>query len=246
MSRWKAAGIHLSISITIGVAAALLIFGLWYPPPYASATGAPELVMLLLGVDLTLGPLLTLVVFKAGKKSLPFDLSVIAVLQAAALVYGISVVARARPVYIVGAVDRFVVVTANELEPEDLAEAKPAFRKLPWAGPKVIGVERPATSQERMDLTFSALAGKDAEKFPKYYVPYPEAAPGLLTRARPLASLRRTHPRTGPVVDDWVAASGRDPETIVVLPVVSRRADLAMLLDATTGEPLDALPLGIW
>lgn len=246
MSRWKAAAIHLSISVTIGLLAALLIFGLWYPPPYSRVTGAPELVMLLLGVDLVLGPLLTLVVFKAGKKGMAFDLSVIAVLQACALVYGMSIVARARPVYIVGAIDRFVLVSANDLDPKDLAEAKPEFRSPPWSGPRIVGVEMPPKGKEHDDLLFSGLAGKDVDKFPKYYVDYATAAPKLLAKARTLEAVRQTHPLATPLLDAWLQKSGRDAATLLALPVVAPRGDLTMLLDHDSGQALDALPLDIW
>lgn len=246
MSRWKAAAIHLSISITIGLAAALLIFGLWYPPPYSQATGAPELVMLLLGVDLVLGPLLTLAVFKRGKKGMTFDLCVIGVLQACALAYGLSVVAGARPVFIVGAIDRFVLVSANELDPKDLADAKPEFRALPWTGPRLVGVEMPANPQEHDDLMFSGAAGKDVDKFPKYYVDYAQAAPKLLARARPLDSVRQAHPQATPLLDGWLQKSGRSAATLLAIPVIAPRGDLTLLVDRDSGQPLDALPLDIW
>ncbi len=75
MSRWKAAGIHLSISILIGLVVGALLFGVWYPPPFFHAAGADMLVLLLVGVDVVLGPLLTLIVFKSGKRGLKFDLA---------------------------------------------------------------------------------------------------------------------------------------------------------------------------
>ncbi|MBN8726459.1 MAG: hypothetical protein J0H15_01980 [Xanthomonadales bacterium] len=246
MSRWKAAGIHLSISLTIGVAAALLIFGLWYPPPYARATGAPELVMLLLGVDLTLGPLLTLVVFKAGKKGMRFDLAVIGIAQACALLYGLSVVARARPVYIVGAVDRFTVITANELDPKDVAEGAPGFRSVPWTGPKLVGAKLPANPAERTDLLFSSVSGKDLEARPRYYVPYEQAAQDLLAKAKPIDEVTKANASAEPLLRAWLAENDREASTIAALPVVSPRADLAMLVDTSTGKPLDAVPLDIW
>ena len=75
MSRWKAASIHCSISALVGLIVGFLLFGLWYPPPYFHAAGADELILLLVGVDLTLGPLLTLIVFRSGKRGLKFDLA---------------------------------------------------------------------------------------------------------------------------------------------------------------------------
>ena len=177
MTRWKAAAIHLSISVCVGPAAAALIFGVWYPPPYSHAVGADQLILLLLGVDVVLGPLLTLVVFKSGKKSLRFDLTVIALLQVCAFLYGMSVVVRARPAFIVGRVDRFVIVSANDLDDEDFAKASdPQFRSAPWTGPKVIGAAVPTDTQLRNDVLFSSAGGKDLEKFPQYYTDYDAVA----------------------------------------------------------------------
>lgn len=247
MSRWKAAAIHLSISAAIGLVAAALIFGVWYPPPYDQAAGATELVLLLLGVDVVLGPLLTLIVFKAGKKSLRFDLGVIAVLQACAFVYGMSVVTRARPVFIVAAVDRFVLVSANDLDPADLAQAsRPEFRSLPWTGPKVVGAVLPSNGAERNDLIFSGMAGKDVEKFPKYYVPYADAAPAMLKAAHSLEVLRGKHPEASPTLDAWLHRRQHDIRNVVWLPLTSRRADLTVLLDRSDGTVLGTVAIDPW
>src|SRR5262249_35748019 len=110
MTRWKAATIHSSISAIIAIAVGALLFGVWYPPPYFHAAGADELVLLLVGVDLAIGPLLTLIVFRPGKWGLKFDLVAIGVLQSAALIYGMSVVLQSRPVFLVGVFDRFNLV----------------------------------------------------------------------------------------------------------------------------------------
>lgn len=247
MSRWKAAAIHLSVSSAIGLVAAALIFGAWYPPPYSRAAGAGELVLLLLGVDLVLGPLLTLVVFRSGKKSLKFDLCVIALLQACAFLYGMSVVARARPAFIVAAVDRFILVTANDLETSDLAQgSKPEFQALPWTGPRMVGAVLPTGGQEYNALVFSGLAGKDIEKFPKYYVPYADVAPAMLKRALSLDSLRSKHPDANPLLDAWLRRTQRDAASVAWLPLTSRRADLIVLLDSASGTVLDTLPINAW
>src|SRR3982751_1527004 len=108
MSRWKAAAIHLSISAAIAVIACALFFVVWYPGTYFHAAGADELVILLVGVDLAIGPLLTLIVFRSGKRGLRFDLTSIAIAQAVALMYGAHVVLQSRPIFLVAALDRFV------------------------------------------------------------------------------------------------------------------------------------------
>ena len=86
MTRWKASGIHLVISIAIAVAAVAAMLGVMYPWEYFQASGGFKLLTILLSVDVVIGPLLTLLVFKSGKPSLKFDLTVIALLQLAALI----------------------------------------------------------------------------------------------------------------------------------------------------------------
>jgi len=248
MSRWKAAGIHLSINAVVAALAAALIYGVWYPRPYSQAAGAGTLVLLLLGVDLVLGPLLTLVVFKAGKKGLKFDLAAIAFLQACAFVYGLHVVAAARPAFIVGVIDRFSLVIANDLDSADLAKATaPEFRSAPWTGPRIVGAQMPKDWQSRNQVLFSGTAGKDLDEFPQYYVPYSQVAHALTSRAVSLDTLKQKHPESTPVINAWLQAH---PDylasNVVALPLAAHKQSLTMLLDRTKGTVLDALPINPW
>lgn len=63
--------------------------------------GAVQGVQLILIVDLVIGPLCTFVVYKKGKKGMAIDLTVIGVLQIAALAYGLWAVNSQRPSYLV-------------------------------------------------------------------------------------------------------------------------------------------------
>jgi hypothetical protein len=67
VSRWKAAGIHLAISFALALAVAALLYLLWFPPPYFIAAGATGLMLLIIGVDVIVGPALTLLVFNPAK-----------------------------------------------------------------------------------------------------------------------------------------------------------------------------------
>ncbi len=248
MSRWKAALVHLSISIAIGLISAALIFGVWYPSPYSKAMGALELVLLLMTVDIVLGPMLTLVVFTSGKKYLRLDLALIGVAQACALIYGLSVVVRARPVFIVAAVDRFSIVAANDISAADLAQgSKPEFRSLSWTGPRVVGAQLPTDKGELSTLTLSSMGGKDVERMPKYYVDYANVSATLLKHSKTLAQLYKKNPAAQPTIEDWRRQHGKlgtaDP---VCLPIIAPRAELSMLLDPSTAEPLAAVPVNSW
>ena len=247
MSRWKAAAIHVSISALIGLVSATLIFFVWYPHPYGQAAGADKLVLLLLGVDIVLGPLLTLIVFRAGKWGMRFDLTVIGIAQACAFLYGTSVIVRARPAFIVANVDRFSLVTANDIDAADYAKAKrPEFRSAPWTGPRIIGALPPTDTAERNKIVLAGPGGKDIDVMPQYFVDYSEASKDLLQRAKPIDELTRQHPEARPTIDAWLADHHRTVDDVKWIPLNARRAALTMLLDSTSGKPLDALPISPW
>ena len=228
MSRWKAATIHSTISAAI----ALLIgrccsaYGIRHP---ISAGGADELVLLLVGVDLAIGPLLTLIVFRTGKKGLRFDLVTISLLQTVALIYGMSVILRSRPIFLVGEPDRFVLVAANEVKDEDLAQGRePAFRSRSWTGPRLVAAELPTDVKERNNLAFGSLAGRDIENLPKYYRDYAESGKSLLKKAKPLGVLLDTDPKRAPAIDRRY--DQHQPRRYCV-GSPSAQSDLVMLLD---------------
>ena len=63
----KASAIHLGICCLVAVAVAALVFEFWFPGPYRQLSGGQNLFLLLVGVDVVCGPLLTMVVFDSEK-----------------------------------------------------------------------------------------------------------------------------------------------------------------------------------
>lgn len=248
MSRWKAAFIHLSISTTIAVVVSVLLLLVWYPPPYFHAGGAGKLLMLVVGVDVTLGPLITFIVFKSGKPGLKFDLAVIGIVQAAALVYGFNVIVSTRPVFLVAAVDRFVLVDANQLARKDLAQASHReWLHLSWTGPVLVGTKLPTDPKEHTALLFGALStGKDVQDLPRYYVPYTEVAPSLLRRAQPVAALLAMYPNKHGEIARWLERHHVKETQVRWLPIQARDGDLVMMVHAKDGQPIGALPIDPW
>lgn len=230
MSRWKAAGIHLLLSIALALAVGALLFFVWYPGPLFAASGGDRLVLILIGIDIAIGPLLTLVVFRAGKRGLKFDLAVIALLQVAALLYGLHVISAARPAYLVFAVDRIVAVSANQLEPADLARAQPGFDRVPWTGPRLAYARMPTDATASEEILMSALRGKDLERFPQYYEPYQAQAQQVVAKLRPLDELTGADAATRALVERAVARSRTAEAELGWLPLVARSNDIIALV----------------
>lgn len=239
LNRWQAAGIHLLICLVIAASVVTLMLALWYPRPLFEAAGGNDLLFIVVGVDVILGPLLTFIVFKSGKPGLKFDLMVIAATQLAALAYGCHVVALARPAFIVFVKDRFEIATPVELEPAELAAARyPEFRAPPWGGPMLAAADMPTDPAEHKKLIDQALAGLDLQNFPRYWVPYAERTREVLAKADTIARLRVTDPVTAKAVDEYLAASGTKEETVRGLLLRTRFAWVAVLVDARTAQPV--------
>lgn len=245
ISRWKAAGIHLAISLLLACAVGSLIYFVWYPQPYFFAAGASTLMMLIMGVDVAIGPLLTLVACnpKKTRRHLAIDLSVIGTLQAIAFLYGLSIIVAARPAFIVAEVDRFVLVSANELEASDLAEgSRPEYRHAPWWGPLLVGATAPRDGKT-MDRVLSTIeTGKDINLMPKYYVPYDEVAKDMLKRAKSLDKLRGGDARIKAQLEDRMHAS----VVPLFLPLRARTMFHTALVSPVDARPLNVLPIDPW
>lgn len=175
---------HGLISVFVSIVTALFVFFLWFPNEFSQISKGTGLFLLIVSVEVVLGPLMSLVIYNPGKRirELLLDYSIVGALQAAALGYGLITVAQARPVYMVFVMDRVEVVSVADLSPQDVEDAADGFRVLPWLGPRLICVAFPEDGQAKADLILSALSGKDIHLLPKYYR---ECEPGeIVSRAK--------------------------------------------------------------
>jgi len=249
MSRSKAFYIHLAISAAIGVSLIALMLLLWYRPPFFSALGGQHIMLVLLGVDVVLGPFFTLMIFnpRKSRRALTFDLSVIALLQTAALIYGIGVMFHARPVFVVFSRDSFDLVTANMLSKEDLARVRnPDYRSLPLTGPVYVQAEMPADIKERNEVVLGAFSGKDLPQFPQYYRPYGEHGTVAGQAARPVAELKKLNPEQVADIDAAVRASGLNESEVGFLPLRAKYNDETVLVEKSDGRILKLLRVKPW
>ena len=244
ITRYKAAAAHLLICVLVATTIVALLWYFWYPGLYFEASGGRELLLILIGVDVVAGPLLTLIVFNPKKKGIKFDMLVIAILQTVALAYGLHIMYVARPVFIVYNSDRFDVVAANQIEPEDLEKAKdPELRSLPLTGPRIMGAPRPADDKENEDLKFLEVGGKDIAHMPQYYIEYSHARARMqaLKYAKPITALAESNPVLPHKFQEIASRRGTTPDHLVYLPVYAIRGDLAAILEKQSGDLLEII-----
>ena len=212
MTRWKAAGSHLALSILVIGGIATAAFLLWYPHGLYKVAGLDRILLVMLGIDLTAGPLLTLILYRPGKRGLKFDLTVVAIAQLAFLAYGLNTLKDGRPVFLVGTPETFTVVFASEIDPADLVQApREEWRRLSWTGPALVGARMPDDPNQRTQVIEEFMSGgAGIERTPRHYRDFDAVAPVILANAGP----------------------------DLTFPVVSRRGEGRMRIQPGTAHPL--------
>ncbi len=242
-TRRQAALIHLVISALVAATIVAVMLLLWYPRPWFAAAGGGTLLLLLIGVDVVLGPFLTLVVFDPAKKSLAYDLAVIVMLQVAALIYGVHVMASARPAFIVYLRGAFEVVAAQDVDLRDIGKARlPEFQSVPLTGPRMAAARIPVDPGLQLQIAMeAATGGADFTVYPRFYIPYATASREAAGRGEPLSKLSAARPGDADLVGKLVASSGKPIEGLVFLPLRTRLKEMAIVLTKAEGNVVGVL-----
>lgn len=246
LNRWQAFLIHLGLSVAIAAVVIALVVFVWYPPPYFGAMGGDMLLRLIIGVDVVVGPLITLVIFDPRKPRLKLDLAIIGALQLAALVYGVLVMFEARPAWNVFVKDRFEITAANAIDEASRQKARPPFDAVPLTGPALVAGRAPVDAKESAALSLTTMAGgADVAARPDLFVPLADEAATVVRAARPLQALSRQGEAYAKLVSEFVAAHGQGRE-LAYVPVRARNRDFAMIVDRKDGAVVGSLAVNPW
>ncbi|MBL8521607.1 MAG: hypothetical protein JNK75_13195 [Betaproteobacteria bacterium] len=244
----RAAAIHLTGCVVVGMTCWALVRYLWYPVPLLELMGGGPLFVLLLLADVTLGPVLTLVAFNPSKPRhlLILDYAIILGVQVFALVYGVHVLHSARPAFVVFAKDRFSVVRASDLDASALAAATVhEYRILQHGGPRWVSLDANLKDSEALKITMAAAAGGvDIDHYPRYYRPLEEARTDIAKVAKPISEV------WGPVVPAPItyfdASAGGGNTDLGVIPIVGRARDAGLIVDRQSGAVLGYVDADPW
>ena len=240
--RIRAFLIHLAASALIACLAMALVFLVWYPAPLATATGVTSIFLLMLGIDVTIGPLLTLMVYKAGKKSLRFDLSIIVLLQLGALAYGVHTMTVARPAWIVFNNDRFDVALAQDLDQRRADKAQAEYRNVSWTGPQWVASAAPSDPTEHFNLmTEAGQGGPDLPQRIDLYFPIAQSADAIRAKALPLSDLDKFNPP-----DNVAKVLKQYPDADAFLPLMAKVQPMTVLLRKSDNTVIAIVDLNPW
>ena len=233
---------HLSASFIVAVLVLGWIFTVWYPAPLAKATGVTHIVILMLAIDVIVGPILGFIVYKAHKKSLKFDLMVIVLLQLFALGYGVYSVSEGRPVWSVFNGNRFELIRNNEIiDINTDSHANNEYYHPSLLGPKYVAVKIAEDQLERERNMFEELQGGiSLAQRPERYVAIAEANGRMMQTAEDISDLKNynSEQSVDSILDSYPIASS-------YLGLKANAIDMTVLLD-NKGNIIDIVDLRPW
>jgi hypothetical protein len=238
--------IHLAISSVIAVIAVIIVYFVWYPAPLHDAVGVTKVFLMLLAIDITLGPVLTLIIYKRDKPSLRFDLTVIAAIQLAALCYGMFNVFEGRPAFVVYNKDRFDISRAMDIDPNSAAKARKDGNQsaaISWFSPRWVAAVASKDNERQLEIDMSSMAGgPDWPQFPELFVPLAKDKAQMFKYAKPLQALRDLHGKNDQlsVLDNW------QDSHVKWLPLRGTVKDMVVLIDADSAEVVEVIDIEPW
>lgn len=210
--------------------------------PLAEAVGVTAIFLMLLAIDVIVGPVLGWLVYKEGKKTLKMDLSIIILLQLSALLYGIYSIGQGRPVWLAYNVDRFEVVRKNELIEDHLEQALPQYQQPSWFKPQFVGVAFAKDNNIRSDEMFQELfAGISIAQKPERYVPIAQVKKQIQQRAQDLEELQKYNNQ-----QSVQKILGKYPQADAFVPLKATAVDMTVLINKEKGEVVEIVDLRPW
>ena len=217
---------HITISVLIALIVVCIVFLLWYPAPLAKATGVTQLFLMLIVIDVIIGPMLTLLIYKEGKKTLKTDLTVIVLIQITALLYGVYNIAQGRPVWLVQNGNRFELVRNNEIMDENIKLAKAEYRQVSWLKPQFVAVKSGDTIEQKNKNLFEEVeTGISAALRPERYTTLDQEKQNLVVHSRDLEELKKFNDqhRINTVLSQY-------PQATAWLPLKASVVDMTVLV----------------
>ncbi|MEK6218619.1 MAG: type IV pilin accessory protein [Psychrobacter sp.] len=233
---------HLSMSLIVAILVLGWIFTVWYPAPLAKATGVAAIVLIILAIDVIIGPILGFIVYKAHKKSLKFDLMVIILLQIFALGCGVYSVSEGRPVWMAFNGNRFELIRNNELLDVSVdSSVDNEYYHPSLLGPKYVAVKIAENALEREKNMFDEVMGDiSLAQRPERYVAIAEANGRIIETAEDISDLKNynSEQAVDSILDSYPNASS-------YLGLKANEVDMTVLLNAE-GNTIEIVDLRPW
>jgi hypothetical protein len=240
--RFKAFGLHVTASTCLFLLALGTLYFGWYRWPGWYLTGATTIVLMMAGIDVVLGPLLTLVIANPNKprRELARDIAIIATVQLAAMGYGLTTLWQGRPLYYTFSTRFLEMVQASDLSPEEIAlgrKLNPQLAPHWYSRPRWVYAPMPDDEKFRQQIVANSISGgDDIIQMPRYFQPWARGLAELRKELRPVAKMTELAQRDKQIAGERMRELGVTADEPVALPMMGRTKPLVGVVDPVTGR----------
>ena len=238
--RLKALSLHLLAS----ACALTLILGSlylgWYRWPGWYLADVVRVVMVMTGVDVVVGPLLTFVIARSSKprSELARDIAMIVSIQLFALIYGAVSLWNGRPLYYAFSETVLQLVQAYDINAEESALARQQNADLAphwYSSPRWIWAPLPQNSDERQKIVASAVGGgDDVISMPRYFKRWDQGLPSLRTQLKKVDDVAYFSAAEKKALEERMRAAKLDTDRPNAMPLTGRGRPLLAVFDTAS------------
>src|ERR1700733_16123499 len=235
--RLKAFSLHLLSSATVlTLILGSLYFG-WYRWPGWHLTDVTTVVLVMVCVDVVLGPTLTFIIVnpKKSRRELTRDIGIIVVVQLCALTYGSVQLWSGRPLYYAYSEGILQLVQAYDIDDGEAKlgrEQNPGLAPHWYSLPRWIWAPLPQDPDERKKIFGAAISGgDDVISMPRYFKRWEEGLPALRSQLKKVDAVGYFGKNEKKTLKDKLKAAGLADDQGNTMPLTGRGRPLLAVID---------------
>lgn len=246
MSRLRLFQIRLAASAVLLLLVFALVRLVWYPGAYFTISGVSRQLWILAGVIVVVGPVLSTIVHKPGKRGLFIDHGILGAVELAVAIVAAVMLFQGRPYFAVFAVDRFEAVAMQETVgspvPSDLLVGQPGQKQ------RIVYAQLPEDPEKLSALIYETVFDgmADIDHRPEFWKPYSAGIATVKAAALPLDGLLGNDETRAAAVNTWLVKNGGSSDEYTYLPLRGKAGDALIILSADTALPVATLAVDPW
>jgi hypothetical protein len=238
--RLKAFSLHLASSATVLTLILGALYLGWYRWPGWHLTEVTQVVLIMVCVDVVLGPTLTFIIAnqKKPRRELTRDIGIIVTVQLCALIYGAGSLWNGRPLYYAFSENVLQQVQAYDI---DAAEAEAARNQNPalaphwYSLPRWIWAPLPQDAEESRKIVTAAITGgDDVISMPKYFKPWEDGLPSLRKQLKKVDDVAYFAKSEKAKLKEKMRVAGLPDDQVNSMPLTGRGHPLLAVFDPAT------------
>jgi len=235
--RLKLFSLHLlSSAAVLTLILGSLYFG-WYRWPGWYLTDVTQVVVVMVCVDVVLGPTLTLIIAnqKKSRRELTRDIGIIVAVQLCALSYGSVSLWSGRPLYYAFSENVLQLVQAYDIDAQEAKlgrEQNPALAPHWYSLPRWIWAPLPQDPDERKKIFEAAISGgDDVISMPRYFKRWEEGLPALRNQLKTVDTIGYFSKNERKKLKDKMNAAGLANDQADTMPLTGRGHPVLAVID---------------